>query len=130
MSERAGTVQPGEEKAQRSVINVYKHLKEGCKEDGAGLFSVVRSNRTRGSGHKLKCSRFPPNRKKHTFGVRVTKHWHRLPREVVDPTSLEILKSHLFVVLGSWLLEALLEHGGWTGWSPEVPCNLNPFVIL
>ena len=31
--------------------------------------------------------------------VRVTKHWHRFPREVVHSLSLEILKSHLDTVL-------------------------------
>ncbi|KFP51113.1 hypothetical protein N323_02243, partial [Cathartes aura] len=52
------------------------------------------------SGHKLKHRRFPLNMRKHFVTVRVTEHWHRLPREAVDSPSLEIFKSRLDVVLG------------------------------
>jgi len=36
------------------LIKVYKYLKGGCQEDGAKLFSVVPSNRSGGTRHKLK----------------------------------------------------------------------------
>ena len=37
------------------------------------------------------------------FTVRMTKHWHRLPWEVVESVFLEILKDHLDMVLDGWL---------------------------
>ena len=74
-----------------------------CKEDRDRLYSVVPSDRTRGNGHKLKHGRFPLNIGKRFFAVRVTEHWHRLPREVVESPSLDIFKSHLDMVLGNQL---------------------------
>ncbi|KAK4824554.1 LOW QUALITY PROTEIN: hypothetical protein QYF61_016158 [Mycteria americana] len=88
-----------------AFTNVYKYLKGESKEDRAKLLSVVPSNRTRGNKHKLKHKlkhrRVPLNIRKYFFTVRAT--GHRFPREIVESLTLEIIKSHLDMVLGNWV---------------------------
>ncbi|GAB0182555.1 hypothetical protein GRJ2_000720800 [Grus japonensis] len=80
------------------LINTYKYLMGGCQEDAVILFLMVPSDKTRGNGHKLEHRKFHLNMRKN-FTVRVTEHWHRLPREVVESPSLKIFKTHLDVIL-------------------------------
>jgi len=85
------------------LVNAYKYPKEGFQEDGARLFPVVPSDTTGGNGHKLKHRKFRLNTRKNFFTLRVTEHWNRLPRGVMESPSLEILKTRLDKVLCSLL---------------------------
>jgi len=93
------------------LINAYKYLQGGGQEDGAKLFSVVPSDRTRGNRHRLKQRKFRLKMRKNFFTLRVTEPWPRLPREAVESPSLEIFQTRLNKILYSLLWVTLLRQG-------------------
>ncbi|KFW71948.1 hypothetical protein AS28_08549, partial [Pygoscelis adeliae] len=77
------------------LIAAYQYLKGAYKKDGGKIFLRACCDRTRGKGFKLKKGGFRLDIRKKFFTLRVVKHWHRLPREVVDAPSLETFKARL-----------------------------------
>ena len=83
--------------------------------DGARLFPVVPSDKTRGNGHKLNQRKLQLKMRKTFFPLRGMEPWNRLPREAVESPSLEIFQTRLDAVLCSLLWVTLLQQDGWTG---------------
>jgi len=77
------------------LIAAFQYLKGAYRKDGQGLFTRACSDRTRANGCKLKEARFSLDIRKKFFTMRVVRHWHRLPRVVVDAPSLEVFKARL-----------------------------------
>lgn len=65
--------------------------------------------KTGDKGHRLKEVWF---KSKIYFTIRRIEHWDRFPREVVEPSPLEIFRSPLNTVLHTLLQLILLKQGG------------------
>ena len=69
---------------------------------------MVPSDRTRGNRQKWNHRKFHLNMRKNFLTLRLTEHWNRLPRGVMECPSLEIFRSCLEEVLCSLLWMNLL----------------------
>ncbi|KAK4827726.1 LOW QUALITY PROTEIN: hypothetical protein QYF61_021026 [Mycteria americana] len=98
---------------QGDLIAAFQHLKGPYKKGGDKLFNRPCCDRTRGNGFKLKKGGFRLAIRKKFFTMKVVKHWHRLPREVVDASSLETSKVRLDGALFSHItpMDLMREHG-------------------
>jgi len=62
----------------------FQYLKGAYWKDGENIFSRACCNRIRSNGFKLREGRFILDIRKTFFIIKVVKHWHRLPRELVE----------------------------------------------
>lgn len=84
-AERAGTVQPGDEKGSGDQINVHTYLQGKYREDGI-RFLPVSSDRTR---RKTETQKAVSEHKE---------HWQRFSRDIAVYPSLQIRKNSLDMV--------------------------------
>jgi len=114
-AERAGAVQPREEKAPGRPYCGLSVLTGAYRKDGERLFTGACSDRTRADGFKLKEGRFSLDVRKKFFTLRVVRPWHRLLGEVVDAPSLEVVVVRLSGTLSNlvWWKVSLPVAGGW-----------------
>lgn len=89
------------------------------KESKARLLTVVPSDRTGGHGPRLR--RFPLIIRKYFFNVRMTNHWHRLPREVAQSPSKFSYMMEADHLEGSFV-KRVIEH--WHN-CPEGGCGIS-----
>jgi len=89
---------------QGDLTAAFQYLKGASKNDGDKLFSKAYCDRTRGNGFKLREGRFRLDIRKKFVTMRVVKHCNRLPREMVDASSLETFRVRLDGALSNLIL--------------------------
>ncbi|PKU40562.1 hypothetical protein llap_9147 [Limosa lapponica baueri] len=108
-------------KLRGDLIYVYKYLKGGLKDDGAGLFSVVSSNRTRVNGHKLEHRKFYSDTRKNFF---TDIHSHDNSTEhydISDGPSLNFFDFHKVLLCPALQPVQITLDGGTALWSVGQP---------
>ena len=103
---------------QWDLIVAFHYVKRAYKWEGDWLFTWCDNDRTRTNGFNLKEGKFNIEVRLKFFIQRKVKFWKKLPREVVDAPSPEVLKAGLDGPWETWssLWQPWPLQGDGTGW--------------
>jgi len=82
----------GKRRLWGDLLGAFQYIEGAYEKDGKRLFTIACCDKTRSKSFKLKEGRFRWDRRKNIF-MRVVRQCNRLPTEVVDIPSLELLKT-------------------------------------
>lgn len=102
---------------REDFVEVFSYLKGDYREHIAWLFSGGCCRKSNSRSPKLCWGKICLHRRKNEVTMRVVKHWNRLPRVVVGPLTLEMLKAHLDEALSNLFLLIF----PWTGVRQDNP---------
>lgn len=83
-----------------------------CWGTDSVILSLVSDGRTHGNGTQLSQGTFILDMRKSLFTMRVSRHWHRLPSEVVDAPGLSVVN-----LCRSVPTALLYSHLPWSSWN-------------
>ena len=109
------------EGSRGSLISVCKYVMGGGKKRSIQTLPSGFQCQDKTQWKHIEIQVIPFQQKKKENTVRVIKHWNKLPKQVVESSS---------VILSDLLYLTLLEQGCWTRKTPGIPSNLRGSVIL
>lgn len=101
------------QRCRSGLISLYSHLQGDCSEVRVSLLCHVSRERMTGNGIKLCQGRFRLHIRKKKITERIIRHWNKLPRAVVESTSLQASVCGKMVLGWLWWFWA----DSWIRWS-------------